>query len=319
METLSHWFGPLHPPVTHFPVACSFLALAAYLFGRLRSEEWALRASGALWLIALVGAVGGILTGHLFAHHLVMLTDWGFLPPETAMKGMLREHVLLALTGTLFCAVGSGFAWSLFKGSKPNAWGAGLLLLGSACFLLLAGHEGGEMVYEDAGPVAAASDTPAADTAAPAAPADSIWEKVKDYRRKLVLMDSSPWNSRTHGHRWVNTYVSEEAAKAYQESDTIPEGALVVKESFQDEEGHPSQVPGPLYVMEKLKKADAPRTAGWRYALKWDDPVAGNPENIKMPVTWVAGDAHLNSCVKCHNRFKDTDYLGGIPSGHENR
>lgn len=315
METLSQWFGPLHPPVTHFPIACSFLAFASYLWGRTRSEDWALRASGALWLISLLGALAGIMTGHLFAHHLVMLTDWSFLPPETAMKGKLRDHVLLALTGTLFCALGSGFAWALFQGRKPNFWAAGSLLLGSTVFLLLAGHEGGEMVYEDAGPVAVTQETtvPSADSPA----LDDLWDRVRDYREKLVLMDSSTWNSRTHGHRWVNTYVSPEAVKAYQNSDTMPVGALVVKESFEDEGGNPSQTPGPLYVMEKGNKADAPRTGGWRYGLKWDNPVAGNPENIKMPVTWISGDAHLNSCVKCHSRFKDTDYLAGVPEGHE--
>jgi uncharacterized membrane protein len=315
METLSHWFGPLHPPFTHFPIACSFLALVAFGVGWWRSLDWALKASGALWLFALVGALAAFLTGHLFAHHLAMLTDWTFLPPSTAMKGRLLEHVGLALTGTLFCAAGSGFAWTLLKGGRPHLLGAGFLLLGSAVFLLSAGHEGGEMVYEDMGPVETA---PEATAAAPETPApDSVWERVRDYRDKLVLMDSSSWNSRTHGHRWVNTYVSPEAAKAYQNSDVLPEGALVVKESFEDEDGKPSRVPGPLYVMEKGKKADSPRTGGWRYALKWDNPVAGNPENIKMPVTWVSGDGHLNSCVKCHNRYKDTDYLAGIPSGHE--
>ena len=315
METLSHWFGPLHPPFTHFPIACSFLALVAFGWGWWRSQDWLLKASGALWLFSLVSALAAFLTGHLFAHHLGMLTDWTFLPPSNAMKGKLLEHVGFALTGTLLCAAGSGFAWTLVKGGRPHLWGAGFLLLGATVFLLLAGHEGGEMVYEDTGPVEAAQEETGATPTL--ATSGSVWERVRDYRDKLTLMDSSTWNSRTHGHRWVNTYVSPEAAKAYQDSDILPEGTLVVKESFEDEDGQPSRIPGPLYVMEKGKKADSPRTGGWRYGLKWDNPVEGNPENIKMPVTWVSGDRHLNSCVKCHNRFKDTDYLAGIPSGHE--
>ncbi|HVZ80126.1 MAG TPA: cytochrome P460 family protein [bacterium] len=317
METLSHWFGPLHPPVTHFPIACSLLALLAYLYGRLHSEDWVLRASGALWLLALIGGLTGLVTGHLFAHHLAMLDEWTFLPPETAMKGKLREHVELALTGTLFCAAGAVFAWALLRGRKPNPWAVGLLLLGSAAFLGLAGHEGGEMVYEDAGPVAMAEEEPAATPGAPEA--DGLWKRVGNYRRDLVLMDSSPWNSRTHGHRWVNTYVSPEAAQAYRDTEAMPEGALVVKESFEDSgEDGPSKVPGPLYVMEKGKRSESPRTGGWRYALRWDHPVEGNPERIKGPVTWVSGDPHLNSCVKCHGRFKDTDYMAGVPEGHDN-
>lgn len=315
METLSHWFGPLHPPFTHFPIACSFLALLAFGVGRLRSMDWVLKASGALWLFALAGALGAFVTGHLFAHHLAILNDWPFFPPETVMKGKLRDHVGFAFLGTLFLIAGAWPAWALLQGRKINTWIVAFLLLGASATMAVTGHEGGEMVYEDIEPMSAAPEAPAAASAAPAP--DSVWERVQDYQKKLVLMNASTWNSRTHGHRWVNTYVSPEAAKAYQNSDTLPEGALVVKESFEDEDGKPSEVPGPLYVMEKGKKADSPRTGGWRFALKWDNPVEGNPENIKMPVTWVSGDGHLNSCVKCHSRFKDTDYLAGVPAGHE--
>ena len=314
METLSHWFGPLHPPFTHFPIACSFLALVAFGWGLWRSLDWALKASGALWLFALAGALAAFVTGHLFAHHLAMLTDWSLFPPETVMKGKLKDHVGFAFLGILFLVAGTGPAWSLMMGRKVNAWVAGLLLLGASASMAVTGHEGGEMVYEDTEPVGATQEAPA--TGAVVAP-DEVWGRVQDYRKKLVLMDSSSWNSRTHGHRWVNTYVSPEAAKAYQDSDVLPEGALVVKESFEDEGGKASQVPGPLYVMEKGKKSDSPRTGGWRYAFRWDNPVAGNPENIKMPVTWISGDSHLGSCIKCHSRFKDTDYLAGIPEGHE--
>ena len=134
----------------------------------------------------------------------------------------------------------------------------------------------------------------------------------------MVKMNSRSWNSRTHGHRWVNTYVSKEAVAAYQKSDTIPEGGLVIKESFEDSQGKPSQTPGPLYVMHKGPLSESPRTGGWQYALLWGNPVPGNPENIQGPVTWLPGERHLNSCVKCHGHFKEVDYLGGVPAGYEN-
>lgn len=320
METLAHWFGPLHPPVTHFPVACSLLALVAWSLGTLYKTDWLLRSAGALGLISLAGALAGALTGHLFAHHLGMLSDWVLLPPETAMKGRLREHVELALVGTLFAGGGAWAAWGLLTGQKKNPTFTGIALAGAALFLGLAGHEGGEMVYESdeaVGVVEPASSTPAITQAAPAAAADDLWERVRDYRSNLVKMNATPWNSRTHGHRWVNTYVSKEAVKAYQASDPLPEGALVVKESFEDEDNKPSSVPGPLYVMEKGKVAGSSRSGGWRYALKWDKPVEGNAEKITMPTAWLPGDAHLASCLKCHSRYKAVDFVGGIPAGHE--
>ena len=131
-------------------------------------------------------------------------------------------------------------------------------------------------------------------------------------------MNSREWNSRTHGHRWVNTYVSKEAVKAYQNSDPMPGGAWVVKESFEDAGGKPSAVPGPLYVMRKGKASDSPSTGGWQFALQWDKPVAGNPEGIQGPVRWLPGDPHLSTCLKCHSHFRAADFLGGVPEGFTN-
>jgi hypothetical protein len=93
----------------------------------------------------------------------------------------------------------------------------------------------------------------------------------------------------------------------------------VVKESFEDREGGPSTVSGPLYVMEKGPIAGSPGTGGWLYALGWDDPVPGNPEGIGMPVKWLPGEERLLNCARCHDRFRAADYLGGVPEGFENK
>jgi hypothetical protein len=138
-------------------------------------------------------------------------------------------------------------------------------------------------------------------------------EKAKADLSGLAKMNTSPWISKTHGGRWVNTYVSKIAVKAYQNSASLPVGALVVKESFEDNGGNPSTVAGPLYVMQKGPKGSSPETNDWRYAMEWDKPVAGNPEGISQPVTWLPGDASLNSCVKCHNHFHTVDDMGGVP------
>jgi hypothetical protein len=170
----------------------------------------------------------------------------------------------------------------------------------------LTGFEGGEMVY------GFYSQPKVPETSI--ASGDLI-DQCKDYRKTLTKMNSKSWNSRTHGHRWVNTYVSKDAVRAYENEDSLPIGSWIVKESFEDEDNQPSTTPGPLYVMRKGPVADAPRTGGWQFALSWEKPVANNPEKVRMPIKWLPGDAHLNSCAKCHSRFKDRDYLGGIPEG----
>ena len=305
METLVDLLGPLHPPMTHFPIVCSILAVTALGWGMVQKKEvWLFKAAGALWIIAFLSAVPSVLLGHLFAHNLGMYPQWSLLPPDNVLKGQLRFHAIL---GTL----GLGLSLLTLRGalcslrSKPFSPKLQLSLgLAVAVLFGLAGHEGGEMTYGE-------EKEPA--STAPVLATGDLLSLVKDYRQSLVKMNSTPWNSRTHGHRWVNTYVSKRSAETYKNSGIMPEGSLVVKESFEDQGGKPSDIPGPLYLMRKGKTADSPQTGGWEYAMTWDKPVTGNPENIQGPVTWRTGDSHLNSCMKCHSHFKSGDYLGGVP------
>lgn len=309
METLAHWFGPLHPPMTHFPIVCSILAVLAYGVGSVKKIDWLLKSAAALWVLTFLSAVASLLLGHLFAFHLGMITNWSLLPPPEAVKGHLRFHAILGSLATLLSLLTLAGALRLIKG---KAWPfVSMLALGiiTAALFGIAGHEGGEMVYgsEDENP-------PASSTTA-ATPSEGDWfSLIQDYRHAMIKMNDRMWNSRTHGHRWVNTYVSKDAADAYKNSGELPEGAWVVKESFENANGKASQTPGPLYVMHKGKLSDAPQTGGWQYAMRWDKPVPRNPEGLQMPVTWLPGDDHLNSCVRCHDHFKSADYLGGVPA-----
>jgi uncharacterized membrane protein len=307
IETLSHLLGTLHPPLVHFAVACpvlAFLALASQFFWK---KTWLPQAAASLWILGFFAGLAAWLTGHLFSIHLGMVSEWSPLPPETAMKGVLRDHAILGTLATLVSFIALWAARRTFKG-KPLSPKLQLILgFLLAVLFVLTGHEGGEMVYESVEPASLASS---------AVTSDPI-HLAEGYRQNLVKMNSKPWNSRTHGRRWVNTYVSKEAVEAYKNSNPLPEGSLVVKDSFEDDQGKVSTVPGPLYVMVKGKVADSPGTGGWRYALSWDKPVPGNPEKILESATWLPGDTHLNSCVKCHNRFKAIDYVGGIPEGYE--
>jgi len=332
VETLIALLGPLHPPFVHFAVACPILAFFAIALQGTWKKEWLGFAAAGLWIFAFLSALAAGVSGHLFSLHLGLESDFSILPPESADHGRLRDHVLWGSGASVFSFLTLWAAVKTFQG-KPFSWNVQLLLgLASALLVGVTGHEGGEMVYgsePSAAPVSAVL-TPSAAASAGAEPAPAMKKKkaeapsdllslTQDYRTALVKMNSRPWNSRTHGHRWVNTYVSRKAVAAYQEFDPLPEGSQVVKESFEDEGGKPSAIPGPLYVMVKGAGSSSPLTGGWQYALAWEKPVANNPENIQMPVKWLPGDPHLNSCVKCHNHFKSGDYLGGVPDGFEKK
>ena len=304
MELLVQLLGPLHPPLVHFAVASPILAFFALLTQRLWKKPWLSESAAALWVFTFLSALAALVSGHLFSLHLGMISQWSFLPPESAEKGHLRDHALLGTLAALSSFAVLWAAWRTFRGNPLSSNLQLSLGLVAAVLFGLTGHEGGEMTWEKE-----VVSTPAE---------VDLFTIVGDYRKDLVKMNSKPWNSRTHGHRWVNTYVSKEGAAVYKNGGALLEGSLVVKESFQDEGGKPSGTSGPLYVMRKGKEADSPETHGWQYALSWDQPAPGNPEGIQMPVKWLPGDPHLASCVKCHNHFKGTDFLGGVPDGFEN-
>src|SRR5581483_3419098 len=155
MEILAHWFGPLHPPLTHFPIVCSILAVLAFGAGSIQKKDWLLRSAGALWIVAFLTGVGSVLAGHLFAHHLGMMTDWTFLPPPEAMKGQLRFHALLGMGGLVLSLLTLRSAFRLLKGDPVHLGFLFTLGLGTAILFGLAGHEGGEMTYPEESPVMA--------------------------------------------------------------------------------------------------------------------------------------------------------------------
>lgn len=309
MENLIHWLGPLHPAVIHFPIVCSILAffcLAAKRFWP--GEKWS-EAAAILWILTFLSALGALFSGHALALEFGIVPQWSWIPPASTLHGQLQEHALWGSGSLLLALIVLIAAVKILKDSPwPHAVNLALGLLLAAAFVVT-GHEGGEMVYgfdHEEHPAAVSAGT------------GDLFDSLGNFHDNLVKMNSRPWNSRAHGHRWVNTYVSRDAVEAYKQSDPMPLGSLVVKESFEDDNGQPSGILGPLYVMKKGAVSDSPRTHGWLYAFKWDKPAPDNPEHLKDAVKWLPGDGHLASCIKCHSHFKDEDYMGGVPDGFEN-
>ncbi|BDU74343.1 hypothetical protein [Mesoterricola silvestris] len=144
--------GKAHPALVHAPIG-AVLFLPVLLARALRAgpdrEGW-LRAARFLATLGLLGGLGAIMSGFLFARHLGGLRpgEWLARPlrPGPSFKALLRSHQLLALAGL---PVGAGCALAL-QGARGKVLGAALGL--SLLWLGLwgaAGHWGGRMVFPD--------------------------------------------------------------------------------------------------------------------------------------------------------------------------
>src|SRR5260221_9651237 len=147
MEVLAHFFGSLHPALFHFAVACPIFAFFAVLGHRFWNQPWLSYSAASLWVFGCLAGLGAMVSGHLFSLQLGMVTQWAFFPPESSMKGHLRDHALL---GTLSVLSSFFSLWAAARILRKKPWPIGLqLFLGFTLAVLfgLTGHEGGEMVY----------------------------------------------------------------------------------------------------------------------------------------------------------------------------
>jgi Cytochrome P460 len=129
------------------------------------------------------------------------------------------------------------------------------------------------------------------------------------YRRVTDEM----FRSLVHGNRWVHVYVNEIGVQPYLDSGDIPVGTIVVKTSVQNVDGRPSDIEGPIFVMEKRAKGYAPEHGDWWYAIHWASPPAEEAAKFGGPIYWRGRSPRVAYCWKCHDDY--TNSLGGlIPS-----
>jgi hypothetical protein len=122
-------------------------------------------------------------------------------------------------------------------------------------------------------------------------------------------VSAQPFLSRAHGDRWVEVYVTAEAADAYLSGDDMPAGAVVVKTSWLDEGGAPSRVAGPIFVMRKEPAGTDPAREDWWYAIHWAAPVGEYAEG--GPIYWRGHSKKAEYCwLKCHDNYDRG--LGGL-------
>jgi hypothetical protein len=111
---------------------------------------------------------------------------------------------------------------------------------------------------------------------------------------KLKKYNTAPYQSDTHGGRYVNNFANGKARDyiKYQGDRVLPAGAVVIKDSFQAT-GANSGAPGPLFVMEKMRKGWNKASLDWRYTLIM-------PTGAVVGTTKGKGGKTVEFCVTCH-------------------
>lgn len=123
------------------------------------------------------------------------------------------------------------------------------------------------------------------------------------YRR----LTDKPFRSLDHGNRFVHVYVNELGAEAYLDGADIPVGTVVVKTSVENVDGQPSDIEGPIFVMEKRAPGYAPDHGDWWYALHWANPPPEEARKLGGPVYWRGRSPRVAYCWGCHD-----DYVNGL-------
>lgn len=129
---------------------------------------------------------------------------------------------------------------------------------------------------------------------------------VATYRR----VSPAPFLSTVHGDRWVEVFVNEVGADAYLDGAEIPVGTVVVKTSWESRDGRISDVPGPLYIMEKRAPGYDPAHGDWWYAIHWADPTPAQRKALGGPIYWRGRSPKAAYCVGCHVNYQRS--LGGL-------
>ena len=108
-------------------------------------------------------------------------------------------------------------------------------------------------------------------------------------------VNTSPYQSATHGGRYVNNYANKHAARRYtmfEKAGLMPAGSVVAKDSFAVRPDGSTSV-GPLFIMEKMPAGFSPKTGNWRYTMIM-------PNGAVFGTTKGKGAASVKFCAECH-------------------
>lgn len=131
------------------------------------------------------------------------------------------------------------------------------------------------------------------------------WESWKKANTEKFL-------SPTHGKRFVEIHVNDVGYEAYVSGKPMPVGSVVVKPSWEAKDGKPTEVTGPLFVMEKKAKGYDEDNENWYYAIYWPDPSPAWKKRLGgKGIYWQSPSKKIEYCVECHEGY---DRYLGLPS-----
>lgn len=179
----------------------------------------------------------------------------------------------------------TGVTWRAMSRSARVRW---IVLVSAACSGGSQSRQGETLAREDAfGPLEIGAD-------------------FASYRK----VTEQPFRSLVHGNRWVDVFVNELGADAYLGDADIPVGAVIVKQSWQNDDGRISEVAGPIYVMAKREPGYAPDHDDWYYAIHWAAPPAEDARELGGPIYWRGHSPRVAYCWRCHDNYLRS--LGGL-------
>jgi len=119
--------------------------------------------------------------------------------------------------------------------------------------------------------------------------------------------NSAPYNSATHGNRYVNNYANVKAERygKLAAGEKMPVGAIIAKDSFTVTNDH-AVFAGALFLMEKMPTGKSPGTGDWRYQMIM-------PDGSLFGDSQGAGAKDVAFCHGCHATKANNDYLYFIP------
>ncbi|MEM9489018.1 MAG: cytochrome P460 family protein [Myxococcota bacterium] len=130
--------------------------------------------------------------------------------------------------------------------------------------------------------------------------------------KSYAKVNSEPVFCEDHGKRFCDTYVNDVGVEAYKNEDAeIPVGTIVVKTSWENQGGAPSDVPGPIFVMEKRAAGFDTEHGDWYYAMHWEKPTAQFAKALGGPTYWRSPSKRVAYCFGCHDGYDRQ--LGMVP------
>ena len=117
--------------------------------------------------------------------------------------------------------------------------------------------------------------------------------------------NTSPYQSATHGGRYVNNYSNNNAYGGYENAGTMAAGTVLAKDSFAVNKKGQVMV-GPLFLMTKMEAGFNAGSGDWQYQMVM-------PNGTVFGTTNGTGSAKVQFCADCHNAVGEQDALWFLP------